>query len=82
MHQLPIEQTLLQIPQRWRHALGSLAKFDELLRDHLLGKACLQQPRLQVFEIPAVEGDLADVVLAEQAALLVRHPFVADAAAG
>src|SRR5262245_45141468 len=52
-------------------------------RRRTIGVAAIMptQRRLQTL-VPAVEGDLADVVLAEQCAQFVRHPFVADAATG
>ena len=55
MAQLAAEDQLLHRPQRRRHALGSLAKFNELLGDRVLGKARRKQPRLKMREIPAIK---------------------------
>src|SRR5262245_44140617 len=40
-----LEQDLLKITQRWRHALHALAEFDKMILDELLAHTRLEKPR-------------------------------------
>jgi hypothetical protein len=46
--QFLFEDDTLQIAQRWRHALITLAERHEFLCDELLGKAGIEQPSFQM----------------------------------
>src|SRR5262249_13140866 len=70
MCELTLKDDLLQIAQRRRHARDALAELDEVILDELLAKPGLQQPRLQMLEVPAIERELPDVIAAEQIAQL------------
>ena len=59
-----VEDRAFQIPKSGRHGLEPLPhRLEQAALIKLrFGEACLLQPRLQVPPVPAVEGDLANVV--------------------
>src|SRR6476469_656444 len=75
--QLALQNNAFQIAQCRAHIFETLPKANELVRDHLLGKAGVQKPRLEMLQIPAVEADLRDVMLVEYLPQMLRDVFVA-----
>ena len=75
--ELPVKDEAFKLAQRRRHRLRTLAELDELVLDRGFRKAGLDEPRLQVPEIPAIKTDLGHMMLGEDFAPQVSgHVFV------
>jgi len=76
VRKLTVQDHLLEIAQRRRHALHTLTKLDEAVLDELLVETSLEQPRLKVAHVPPVRADLGDVVAIEQPAQMIGDKFI------
>src|SRR5215813_1317929 len=78
MGELTVEDRLLQIAHRRRKAGISLPEFHEMLFHELLTHTSLEQPRLKVLHVPAIECELCNVVASEQNAEMIGNKLVTD----
>ena len=79
---IPVAQLLLQndafkVSQGRGHALEALPKADEFVFYNLLTEPSVEQPRLEMLLIPAIECELGNVVLGISGKLISTNLFLA-----
>src|SRR5262245_8351530 len=68
----------LKRPQRGRHRLEALAKFNKTLADRPLAEAGAQQAGLEMRKAPAIKRNLTNVILRELLSQIGGDVFVID----